>query len=623
MGPDAVGATDILGDYLSGLLSRVGSLSPISSATAAEPSGASPLPPLPPGFKVDVIPQLPAGYRLSGQLGNLAYKAASPPLGDVIDQSTPAIDPVTAGGIIGGGIGTVAGALPTAGLGAPMGGLIGTTLGASIGKSGEQLYKGLTGEKQYESPRQVLGEYPSAIAEQTAMQILGQGIGSGITKAIGTVAPIAREGVARAQEMLLPRGGTLSLGQMGHSSVMEPLESFARSGVGGKGIFIGLDKRNADALQAIKDELVTKISSAPVDDQVAGNLFKDAISRGEAAHQVASAALYKDFDSRVSGVLVDAAPVRDFAQTLADTFDRIGNVGKSDAGGRLIDQLASVPNTMTFSDAQTLRSSLLATVRDLERTGTETKALGFAKKAVSLTDEAMNASAQGLPDDLVAQYRNINKFYRTGKEAFNDEIIRGLVTTQPERVGETLFRTGNVSEIDQIKKSLDFAAKMDKAVDAKDVYSRLQAGYLNGLLTARAATNVEGETTAMNLMKTLADAKTRRQFVAMFDADQRQAIQDFGRTAYLTLRNKPSGFGVLTSMFQAGALADIVSGSQVTGSPYKDLGILGSPAVLALMFANPRALGIATRVLKSGVEIGTPAFTKWAAELSGALKETQ
>lgn len=608
MGPD------VIGEYLTGLLGRVSALSPISSAEASE----TPSPP--PGFKLDSTPALPAGYRLDSQLGNLAQKAAAPPKGDIVDNS---IDPATAGAVIGGGVGYAAGSLPTAGLGGPMGGLIGTALGASIGKSGEQLYKGLTGKKEYGSVRDVLGEYPSAVAEQTGYQILGQGIASGLVKGAGLAAPTLRQGVAKAQELLAPKGGTLSYGQMGHSSLVEPLESFARSGVGGKGIFLGLDKRNADALQAIKDDLVSSISSAPIDDAATGKIFKDAISRGEAAHQIAANALYRDFDSRVGGVLVDSVPIQQFGQTLSESFGRIGNVGKSDAGGRLMDQLKSIPNTMTFSDAQALRSNLLAQVRDLERAGTETKALGVAKRAASLTDEAMNGSASALPDDLVKQYRNINKFYREGKDAFNNEVIRDLAARQPERVGEILFKTGNVSEIEQIKKSLALAEKMDPNVSAKDAYSRLQAGYLNGLLTAKAATNIEGETTAMNLMKTLSDAKTRRQFVAMFDEPQRQAIQDFGRTAYLTLRNKPSGFGVLTSMFQAGALGDLVAGSPVTGSPYKDLGVLSSPALLALLFANPKALGIVTRTLKAGVDVGTPAFIKWAADLTGALKENK
>src|SRR5437660_11775618 len=110
MGPD------VIGDYLTGLLGRVSALSPISSANAGE------LPPLPPGFSIDSNPALPAGYRLNNQLGNLAQRAASPPQGDIVDNSN-SINPVTAGAIAGGGIGYVAGSLPTAGLGGPVGGM--------------------------------------------------------------------------------------------------------------------------------------------------------------------------------------------------------------------------------------------------------------------------------------------------------------------------------------------------------------------------------------------------------------------------------------------------------------------------------------------------------------------
>lgn len=551
-----------------------------------------------------------ADLPANAQLRALAYRSANPP------PSVP-ISPVEAGSMVGGVLG-----IPSMPVLGPMGPIIGTAAGASIGKSAQQLYEQSRGN--IKSVRETLGEYPTAVAEQTGYQIIGQGIGSGVAKTLNAALPAVREGAAKAQELLMGRGGSLSASQVGHSSVLEMAESFARAGAGGKGRFIELDKRNADALQAIKDDLIQGISKAPVDDRQAGLIFSSAISKGDAAHAIAAQALYKDFDSRVGGALVDSAPVQQFGLDMAERLQRIGNVGKSEAGGRLIDQLKSLPNTMTFSDAQALRSNLLAQVRDLDRAGTETKALATAKQAASLVDQSMNNSAQGLSDDLVQQFRQINNFYKQGKQAFNNDVVRDLIKAQPERVGETLFKSGNVSEIMQVRESLDFAAKMDKTIDKEAVFSRLQAGYLNTLLTSKAATNIEGETTAQNLMKTLAEAKTLRQFEAMFTEKQRESIADFGRTAYLALRNKPASFGILAPLLQAAAIGDLAMGSPATDSPFKDVGVLVSPYALSVILTNPKAVNILAKGLQLGskMEAGSALLTKFATSMSSAMADT-
>src|SRR2546423_1590507 len=207
----------------------------------------------------------------NAQLRALAYRRANPPAPR--SGETTNLGPVEAGSMIGGLAGAAAGGLPTAGVGAPMGGVIGTALGASIGKSAQQLYEQSRGN--IKSVKETLGEYPTAVAEQTAYQILGQGIGSGIAKTLNTALPVVREGAAKAQELLMGKGGSLSASQVGHSSFLEMGESLARAGVGGKGRFLELDKRNADALQAIKDDLISSISKASPNDVQAGKIFSD------------------------------------------------------------------------------------------------------------------------------------------------------------------------------------------------------------------------------------------------------------------------------------------------------------------------------------------------------------
>lgn len=544
------------------------------------------------------------------------------PIVDIALRNAPAI-----GSIVGGVAGAAAGpaGIPVGAVaGATIGGLVGTAAGTSIGTSVKQIAGNLKGESQ--SGPEVVREQMRNVSEQVMYQAIGNVIGSGITKGINALVPKVREGAALAQSMLSSKGGGLSAAQASEAPGLNLVEAFSRSGAGGKQTFTNLDKANADALQAIKTELISSISKDPVNDRVAGKLFQDAIAKGDAAHQIAASALYKNFDARAGGLLVDTTPLKVFGETLVTDLQRIGNVGKTDAGGQLLNQLSNVPNSMTFADAHALRSNLLALIRDYKAAGTETKAIRNATLALKEVEGAMEQSAKNLSPDLFNQYRQISAFYKKGKDAFNNDIVSDLLATQPERVGESLFKTGNVSEIIQAKASIRQAAAMDKSVDPEKTFSKLQAGYLNQLLTSKSAMNIEGETTAQNLMKELANSKTSRQFAVMFNSDQREAIASFGRTAFLALRNKPAGFGTLAPILQAAAGLELASqmagGPSATRSPGTDIGILMAPAVLSRLLTNSKLVGLMTRGIQ--LPAGSPAYlavlTKISAEAATGEK---
>lgn len=549
------------------------------------------------------------------------FRAKAPPsqstlenLGPTLIEHAPAI-----GSVAGGIAGTV-----TAG---PGGGLAGTALGTSIGTSVKQIAGRLKGgEQPIAGEGGIVHEQMKNIVEQTTYDMLGNVIGAGLSKAGQAVMPKAREGAVRAQELLREKGGSLSAAQAVDSPTLNLAESFARAGAGGKGQFAKLDKGNATALQAIKSDLIEKISADPINDRVAGKLFQDAIGKGEVAHKIAASALYKDFDAKVGEVLVDTAPVQQFGRELAAELRNIGNVGKSEAGGRLIDQLGSVPKTLTFSEAHSLRSNLLATLRDLKGAASpETKAVATASMALKRVEDAMEGAATSLPGNLHQEYRAISSFYRKGKEAFNNDIIADLVVKQPERVGEALFKTGNVSEIVQAKASLRQASQFDKTVDSKDAYNRLQAGFLNARLTAKSATDKMGETTAQNLLRDLIESRTERQFQVMFSPEQRKAIHEFALTAYTALNNKPQNFGVLVSMIQAAAIVDLGAGATgstaSTKAPGADAAIILSPYVLSKVLTNPRAVSALAKGLMLPSAGAGPAVTKLTAEFVKAMSE--
>lgn len=529
-------------------------------------------------------------------------------------------------GAVGGGVlGAAAGPAGSVALGS----LLGTVAGTSIGTSAKQLKE--QSEGKIGTVKEVLGEQVRNVSEQTLWDMAGGAIGAGISKVFNQAMPSPREGSDIAQTALRQKGGTLSGAQAVQSPTLDLAESFARAGAGGKGQFIGLDKRNADALQAIKSEILSKISKDPANDRVAGKLFQSAIGKGEAAHSVAASALYKTFDEKAGNILVDlATPVKlsDDVTTSArllgiDLAEKVekGLIGKSEAGGRLIDQLSKIGKTVTFSEAHQARSSLLALAREIRDAKGDTIALRNATLGARAIDQAMEASANKLSPDIASQYRQISQFYKTGKQAFNNDVVQTLLKEQPERVGENLFKSGNVSEIIQAKASLRSAARYDPSVKPAKVLNQLQSGYLNALLTSRSAVNIEGETTAQNLAKFLADAKTNRQFSVMFNSFERKMISDFGRTAFLTLRNKPSQFGILAPLLQAGAIGSVVVQGEVGPT---EIGLLLSPYVLGKVLTNPSLVTALTKGLQAspGTVAATSAVAKIVNEWSKTFRES-
>lgn len=577
----------------------------------------------PPGFILEepVVEGGAAGVRPPPGFILEEFRRQVPPSNSMLENVPATL--VEHAPAIGSALGGIAGGFT----GGPAGAMAGTGLGASIGTSAKQIIDRLKGgTQQITGPEGIIHEQARNIVQQQTLEAGGQLAGKAISGVGRAVSPTPREGAERAQELLRPKGGSLSAAQATESPTLNLAESFARAGAGGKGQFIGLDARNAVALEGIKNDLISSISKAPVDDRVAGKIFQSAITKGEEAHGKASDALYKAFAQRSQGVMVDVTDLKRFADDLADQYSRIGGVGKSDAGGKLIDQLKKVPDQISFGDAHELRSNLLAQVRDLRATGTETKALATASQAARRIDAAMEASTKSLSPQLLQEYRNISKFYRHGKEAFNNDLITSLMREQPERVGEELFKIGNVSEIIQAKASLRQAMLHDKSVDAADAYRRLQAGYLNAKLTGRGATDKMGETTAQNLLKDLAESRTDRQFAVMFTPEQREAIHDFAKTAYLTLNNKPQNFGVLAPLMQASAigvgLASMTGMQQNKEMTMAAVGVLFGPWGLAHVLTNPRAVSVLAKGLKlpAGIPASAPIITKLSAEFTDAMK---
>ena len=281
----------------------------------------------------------------------------------------------------------------------------------------------------------------------------------------------------------------------------------------------------------------------------------------------------------------------------------------------MIDQLTNVKPNLTFKEAHELRSSLLSTARDLRASGQESIALRNVTAATKMVESAMESAAKKGGADLYKNYREVSTFYKRGRDAFSNEIIQKAVTSNPERIGEYLFRTGNVSEIVQAKAALRQASRFDKSVNAGEVFQKMKAGFLEAKLTGRGATNVEADTIAKNFLKELSEKKFDRTITSMFSRQEQQRIREFATTAMRVSAKKgeTSELGVIVPIVQATALVDMVAFQ--FNYPGLDAAVIITPFALSKAVTNPRLVNKLIAAMK------TPASSKRGAVLASELAQ--
>jgi len=468
-------------------------------------------------------------------------------------------------------------------------------------------------------------ERPFVRAGESALfGFTGEGVGSALAKGGAMITPKLRQGADIAQRELQKFGGTLTKGEASLPGLgTQFAEGVGRSGYSGRGVFKTLDEINENAIQSAKNELLNSISTVRPGDERTGKLFVRAIESGKKAHAEASTVRYAALDAE-SGIPVDVSPVRNYFVTLGENLKKIGDVGKTDRGGKLIDQLSKVEPNLTFKEAHELRSSLLATSRDLKASGQESLALRNVNEAITKVETAMESAAQKVGGDFYQRYQSTNNFYKRGKKAFTNDVTSKLMETNPERIGEYLFRSGNVSEVTQAKASLRQAARQNPSLDWKATFQKMKAGYLDAKLTGKGMTNVEAETVAKNFLKDLSEKKFDRTMKAMFSEPEMKKIQDFAITAMRVSSKKGdvSEFGVIVPIAQVVALTDVLYFKFAT--PEQDAAVIIAPYVLARMVTNPKSVNKLIRAMttKPSTKEGAILATELSLELNRLEKET-
>ena len=329
--------------------------------------------------------------------------------------------------------------------------------------------------------------------------------------------------------------------------------------------------------------------------------------------------MYKDVDDLLEvagGANINTTYLKEIAGDTLEQLKRVANVGAGDVDMQLLKQISGLPDNLTFQDAHFMRSSLLAMQRDLEGVigaGRANKTIG---DIVTSINGSMEKAAMNAGDDVANAYMRTNNFWRKGKKIFDNKFIANLVNANkknPERIGETIFRDGNVTEILKAKTALRAAAKLDKDLEFTTTWHGMQAGYLQTLLAR--TSDAEGIVSANRLLKTFVDRKKGRTLATAFTKEQRNRITEFAHIGEKLQKKSEAGLGMVMNLAQAGTVMDLASFKVI--DPVTASVILISPRIIAYAMTSPRVTALMSKAMqtKYNTTLGKQVATKLSAEL--------
>ncbi|MCG6534864.1 MAG: hypothetical protein L7F78_09270 [Syntrophales bacterium LBB04] len=331
--------------------------------------------------------------------------------------------------------------------------------------------------------------------------------------------------------------------------------------------------------------------------------------------------------------IVDMRPLKKWASGLLEEYKSKAGIGSSQMGDTLLGKLTGLPDSVSFSEAQKIRTGLR-----LEKQSFESRdiARGLATQGEKLTNVAMDKAAELLPANGKALWKETNYFYRKGMETLDNEFIYKIAQTakeQPELVGRQLFQNGEITQIKQIKEVLmpskDNPLSQYVFSDPR-TWQNMKAGYLESVFTKATdpKTGAISSSQIANFLSGKSGGVGTETLREIFSTEELKALKTFS-IALTTIEKKAptSGGSMLIQLMQAPALAGAVT---AYGGFKKDpeiiaggLTLLATPRILGKMIVSPRYHDLFMNGLSSSKPIALPAITKLAIAAYDMRRELQ
>ena len=517
------------------------------------------------------------------------------------------------GGLVGGAVATAAtrsplvGAEARAATTALLRGLAGTGAGAVTGTVAKQQVEALTG-KQEPLSKQYAEQLSNAMTEMA----LDAG-GNVVFKLGGDLFKIAKDKLPQlglfstkttpdvdmkrqVQQLLEEEGlGGLTRFQVKPTPTSSVVESIGRASVTGKGVFESLEEANTAALKSKRDKILNEISPNIVDDVDAGASYKAAIQDAQSQLSLAANDAYQVITDAGKNVSVNVGSIANQAKARLKEAADISvsgspNVSLSNSVVAKLKEISDLKENITFSQAHQFRSDLNAQLRAVKAEfGANDPVVAVLTQNIKAIGDSMDSAASKLNPRLKKAYDETSAFYRESITELFPETLAKLNNKTAERVGESIFAKGNVTEITDFYESLKRAKTINPNLDVASVKNNLQRAYISGLIGA------EGGDTAISsllaLEKNLKDKKFLRTFNTAVDNEKiKDNLLLLVNAAKLSQQKPNNTFSLAISSAQANAAQGLLLLATGYASGSGELGVLGAAATAGGVLLTPRVL---------------------------------
>lgn len=545
-----------------------------------------------------------APQGIGATIGSIAFPAAlniiAPPLAAAPEEAVT----VPLGAKIGAGLGRLAGAI----------------WGGAGGKGYQQTHRML--KESPKAPRtltEIYDQQAKAAVEEGIGELLGMGIGAGISKVRAPMKHKLIPGADKASQRLAQAGtripteelteetakhlykqpkfmgvpvGTkkpgviLTPGQRTIAPNIDWIENATEGSIFGGGPLYHLKKvLQPKALKVLTKELseefweqaVVKGSPAEI-----GQLFLEAVQNKKLASQRIIKMLYGQVDQTVQGMArVDLRLTKEIAQQMLEEASKSRGLGSSSGITKIAKRVISFDDAVDFKTAQMIRSNILEETRKLEGL-MQVKLPKVDRVAKTLSqniDTAMSAAAKRHSPEAYGAWRTANaatkKLY---EDVIANQYIEGLTKLadkRPHEVARILFQPNAVEPVKAAHKILD-----------QNTWKSLVAAKVDQLLIPPKGKDVILGSTFLHQFNSLGDDVLRH----MFTSEQIVNIREIGNIAKLV--QEPIGRGggsMVMQLTQAGAIVGTATGLVEGTAPRTSAaGILLGPAGVGKLLTSPK-----------------------------------
>jgi hypothetical protein len=333
-----------------------------------------------------------------------------------------------------------------------------------------------------------------------------------------------------------------------------------------------------------------------------GALLDDSLDGSAAAWKTVTNQLYKNVDGLAKGTGVDITGAVDDAARVMKKVKSGRKFAGSVENKKVFRDISKMSKKLSFEEAADLRSSLLSEMRRFEKSG-DSNARRLVAQYADMVDSAMESSAKSAGIGLEKEWRLANRFYKRGKDKFDQAVIRKVSKlidgAEPEKVANVLFGTDSPLKVKSVKNVLlgKTGKSSQQIIADKATWDKVRWAWVADKF--QGAVQDEGEFAGVYSAKKLNKIFGRGSSVGSKGSMMSEAFspKELERLRYLsdvwnTLEKKPAGqIGkVLVGVLQASAAAGLIRGQKEAAT----LGVLAAPNLIGRLVTSESGSKILT-----------------------------